>query len=68
MQQFIDTADVPAVVLVERRHRPNRRSWWRGGRRNTDWTNRPVDAWRDMEHGLQPWRQWLMKLTGHFAQ
>jgi hypothetical protein len=67
MQHVIEATDIPPVVLVERRYRPSRRGFWRGGRRNTDWTNRPIDAWRYMEQRLPPWRQWLAKLTLHLA-
>jgi len=51
------------VVLVERRKRPSRRGWWRGGRRNEDWTNRPLDAWRHLEQRAPSWRQWLAKVA-----
>jgi hypothetical protein len=60
--QDSDTTDVPPVIDVDRRHLPDRRSFWRGGRRNTDWTSRPIGAWRHLEHNLSPWRQWLTRL------
>ncbi len=45
-----DMTDVPAPVpLVDRRRNPDRRSVWRGGRRNSDWVNRPPHAWRALE-------------------
>jgi hypothetical protein len=62
MRQVIDTTDLPAAVLVERRHMPNRRSIWRGGRRNADWMSRPIGAWRHLEQRLSPWRHWIGKL------
>jgi hypothetical protein len=38
--------DVPVVpFLMERRCTPDRRIEWRGGRRDTDWQNRPLGAW-----------------------
>ena len=59
MPKATDSSDVPPVVLVERRRTPNRRALWRGGRRNSDWVNRPAGAWRQLETGVAPWRQWL---------
>jgi hypothetical protein len=38
--------DVPPLVVVERRHQPDRRMLWRGGRRDGDWINRPAGAWK----------------------
>ncbi len=37
--------DPPPVVMMERRCTPDRRTRWRGGRRDRDWLNRPLDAW-----------------------
>ena len=62
-EQATEAPDIPQVVLVERRHRPNRRDAWRGGRRNVDWTNRPIDAWRRLEQPVPTWRQWLAKVS-----
>jgi hypothetical protein len=62
MQEVIDPTDVPAVIVVERRHVPDPRNVWRGGRRNTDWMNRPIGAWRQLEQRLSPWRHWITKL------
>jgi hypothetical protein len=61
MQEFSDATDIPPVIVVERRHLGDRRSFWRGGRRNTDWMRRPIGAWRQMEQSLSPWRQWFAK-------
>lgn len=55
--------DIPPVVLLERRHQPDRRGLWRGGRRASDWTNRPLGAWSQLEKHLVPWRQWFEKLS-----
>jgi hypothetical protein len=45
-----DVPDVPAApVLMDRRKTPDRRIEWRGGRRDSDWVNRPLDAWPTME-------------------
>jgi hypothetical protein len=62
MQELSDATDVPPVVGVERRHLPDRRGFWRGGRRNTDWMSRPIGAWRHLEQSLSPWRQWISRL------
>jgi hypothetical protein len=61
MQDFSDATDVPAVIDVERRHAPDRRSFWRGGRRNTDWMSRPIGAWRNLEQSFSPWRHWFSR-------
>jgi hypothetical protein len=61
MQEFSDATDLPPVIVVERRHLPDRRGFWRGGRRNTDWMRRPIGAWRHLEQSLSPWRQWFTK-------
>jgi hypothetical protein len=61
MQEIIAASDLPPVVLIERRHTPDRRAVWRGGRRNTDWANRPIGAWRHFEQ-RSFWRQFLAKL------
>ena len=67
MENTTESVDIPVVVLVERRHRPSRREMWRGGRRNEDWTNRPLDAWRHLVQRAPSWRQWLAKVAplGH---
>jgi len=40
-----DVTDVPPPQpLLDRRKTPDRRKEWRGGRRDTDWINRPPDA------------------------
>ena len=62
MDEMFDASDLPPVVVVERRHQRDRRGFWRGGRRNTDWMSRPIGAWRHLEQRLSPWRQWIAKL------
>jgi hypothetical protein len=62
MQDVQTRIDLPDVVFVERRHAPDRRIVWRGGRRNTDWMNRPIGAWRQLEQRGAGWRHWLAKL------
>lgn len=41
------------VDLVERRTQPSRRTEWRGGRRDSDWINRPPDALKRFEKPKQ---------------
>jgi hypothetical protein len=44
-----NVSDVPlAPPLVERRKNPDRRAVWRGGRRDSDWVNRPRMAWANL--------------------
>jgi hypothetical protein len=62
MRLTIDLTDLPPVQTEERRHRPDPRTSWRGGRRNTDWTDRPIGAWRHLEQGRSPWREWIAKV------
>jgi hypothetical protein len=62
MPHLQDVSDLPPVVLVERRHHRDRRAFWRGGRRNTDWINRPIGGWRHVEQRFSTWRQWLAKV------
>ena len=40
-----DAGDVPPPVpALERRRSPDRRTTWRGGRRDSDWQDRPLGA------------------------
>jgi hypothetical protein len=42
----LDVDDVPVIApALDRRCTPDRRTTWRGGRRDTDWVARPPDAW-----------------------
>lgn len=41
------------VDLVERRTQPSRRTEWRGGRRDSDWINRPPGALKRFEKPKQ---------------
>jgi len=63
VRSAVEPSDLPNVVLFERRHQPDRRDVWRGGRRATDWTNRPVGAWPQLEKRSVSWRVWLGKLS-----
>ena len=62
MHDIQQATDVPHLVVVECRHTPDRRSGWRGGRRNTDWFTRPIGGWRQLEQQMVGWRHWLAKL------
>ena len=62
MQNLDNANDVPDVVFLDRRHTPERRSFWRGGRRNTDWLKRSLGGWQQFEQRLGGWRHWLAKL------
>jgi hypothetical protein len=45
-----DVSDVPPLPpAMDRRRNPDRRAQWRGGRRDSDWTNRPPDALARLE-------------------
>lgn len=52
--------EVPDVVHGERRRQADRREHWRGGRRDSDWANRPANA---LAGGAEPkrnsWRGWI---------
>jgi len=63
MREDLDLRDLPPVVIVERRLTPDRRMTWRGGRRNTDWTNRPLGAWAQLERQLSSWPDWFARLS-----
>ena len=46
-----DVVDVPPPMPpVERRRAPDRRTVWRGGRRDSDWVNRPPSAWAQLDN------------------
>ena len=65
MQHIISEADdVPmAPPLVERRLSPDRRAEWRGGRRDSDWLERPYGALARLEQGQKRRARWLKALT-----
>ena len=52
-------AEVPVVVVMDRRRAPSRRTTWRGGRRDMDWKNRPEGALARVFAGPFDWRAWL---------
>jgi hypothetical protein len=59
------TEDVPPPpFLMDRRRIPDRRKAWRGGRRDSDWRNRPLGAWDRMQDAGQPaaWKRMLASL------
>jgi len=63
MHEDVDLRDLPPIVIVERRRLRDRRTTWRGGRRNTDWTNRPLGAWAQLEKQLSSWPGWFARLS-----
>ena len=47
---IVEVNDVPPPMpLVDRRKNRDRRAQWRGGRRDSDWVNRPPDAWAKLQ-------------------
>ena len=58
MVQHTDPLPVPDVK-IDLRKTADRRAFWRGGRRNSDWFNRPIGAWRHLEKRMSPWRRWV---------
>jgi hypothetical protein len=56
-----EIAELPSVVSMERRTNPDRRTLWRGGRRDRDWKDRPDGAWSRVSGrtSLRDWRAWL---------
>jgi hypothetical protein len=55
--------DIPAApFLMDRRRTPDRRAIWRGGRRDSDWRERPLGAW-SRAHDGQPEPAWKRMLA-----
>ena len=54
--------DIPVVFQERRKGAATRRSVWRGGRRDTDWTERPPDSWRHLQRRRLTGR-WLSRLS-----
>jgi hypothetical protein len=47
--------DIPAFPpAMDRRRTPDRRAVWRGGRRDSDWVNRPLGGLDRLEVGGRP--------------
>ena len=65
MEPNPDPRPVPPAVSVDLRAAADRRAFWRGGRRNSDWFNRPIGAWRNLEQRLSPWREWVASWPLH---
>ncbi len=60
-----ESTDVPPPALAfDRRRTPDRRKVWRGGRRDSDWHNRPIGGLDRFERGDKPagWRRVLSTL------
>jgi hypothetical protein len=60
-----DAIDVPPPApAYDRRRTPDRRKVWRGGRRDSDWVNRPFGALDRLEREatVSSWRRILSTL------
>jgi len=55
----------PWGTAADLRRTADRRTSWRGGRRDADWLNRPISEWRYRERGDSPLRRWLAMLPLH---
>jgi hypothetical protein len=61
---ILQANDVPvAPFLMDRRRIPDRRSRWRGGRRDSDWLNRPLGAWDRIADRSAPPARWKQALA-----
>jgi hypothetical protein len=66
-RRFVPTTFVrrgpPAVLADDARRRPDRRWKWRGGRRDSDWTKRPLAMRRVPAAGewLHKFRRWMIE-------
>ncbi|MGH9147241.1 MAG: hypothetical protein ACRD1Q_11065 [Vicinamibacterales bacterium] len=54
--------DVPIVFQERRKSAATRRRVWRGGRRDSDWTDRPPNALRHLQRRRLTGR-WLSRLS-----
>jgi hypothetical protein len=59
-----ETGDPPVVVSMERRHTPDRRALWRGGRRDKDWKDRPDGAWTRVSGRTATLLEWRYRFKG----
>jgi hypothetical protein len=51
---FTDQTDVPPPAPVyDRRRTPDRRRFWRGGRRDSDWLDRPIGGLDRFEREME---------------
>ena len=61
-----DFEDVPPLpCLMDRRIHVDRREIWRGGRRDSDWTSRPPNAWETLDTTDRPPRWHAVLSTLH---
>jgi hypothetical protein len=56
--------DPPVVVVMERRTNPDRRTLWRGGRRDKDWKDRPDGAWARVAGRTATLLEWRYRFKG----
>lgn len=60
----LQTDDVPLPPpLFDRRKNPDRRAVWRGGRRDSDWVNRPLGALDRIERDANRRASWRRALS-----
>ena len=57
-QHIVGSMDDIPVFGLERRKRPDRREVWRGGRRDSDWLNRPPGALDRIARNTAWWLAW----------
>jgi hypothetical protein len=60
-----DQLPASSATTVDLRSGSDRRSAWRGGRRDEDWLNRPADLRRHVAPRLSPLSQWIAALPLH---
>jgi hypothetical protein len=64
MHHAAERIEIVPRVVVDRRHAADRRASWRGGRRDTDWINRPQGEPAQVERGehwFWTWRPWVKR-------
>ena len=55
--------DVPPAPVYDRRRTPERRRVWRGGRRDSDWVNRPPNGLERLERRQAAQTGWRRVLS-----
>lgn len=63
MRYIHELVDIVPGVVVDRRHASDRRTTWRGGRRDADWVNRPLGGWARIERRAH-WGNALFRWLG----
>jgi hypothetical protein len=60
MRYIHELVDIVPGVVVDRRCSSDRRTTWRGGRRDTDWVKRPLGGWARIER-RERWGSTLLR-------